>query len=380
MDVFALRAREFPSIGESVYLNAASVAPIPERARLEVERFNARRSSIHLLQEADLTAPLVRSREAAARLVGASPDEIALGGNTSFGINLVAMGLPLEQRRTVVVSDGEFPANVYPWMAMSGATLEVVPTDGRGLPDEERLLERLDGGDVGVFALSAVQFATGYLADVGRFGRFCRERGIVFVVDAIQSLGQVPMDVERCCVDVLATGGHKWLCSPFGSGFAYVRRELHSRLQPRAIGWTSMTASDDFGALTDYRWELRDGARRYEVATPGFQDFVGFSEAVELLLEVGVERIRSHQADITRPLVTWLEQHEAGLQSDLSPERRSGIVTFAPPDPPTVFAALTRAGVVCALREGAIRLAAHLYNTREEMERVVDVLDSWRAR
>jgi len=376
-----LRAREFPHIGESIYLNAASVAPLPTRAVREISSYNSRRQRVHQLSDADFAEPLNRSRAAAATLIGADPDEIALGWNTSFGINLVALGLNRERGRTIVVSDREFPANVYPWMSREDFTLDLVPVRPGGLPDEDRLMERLDQPGVAVFALSSVQFASGYLADLVKFGRFCRERGILFVVDAIQSLGQVPLDVRAANIDVLAAGGHKWLLSPFGTGFAFVRRELHQTIQPRVVGWTSMTASEDISALTDYRWEWREGAKRYEVATLPFQDFAGFAASLELLLEIGVDRIRSHQEQILQPLMQWLQSRpEIVVESDRTPERRSGIVALRHPDGERAFAALTEAGVVCVLREGAIRLSPHIYNLREEIEAVVEILESQGSR
>lgn len=376
IDVEALRKHEFPEIGEAIYMNAASAAPLPTRARRAMERHNDLRGAIHRLSPADFSEPLQKARRAAARLIGAHETEIALGGNTSFGINLAARGLPLEDGATILVSDREFPANVYPWMGRKDARLELFPTDGSGRPDEERLMERLDRGDVSIFALSAVQFANGHTADVERFGRFCRERGIFFVVDAIQAAGVVPLDVQTAKIDVLATGGHKWLCSPFGVGFAYVRRELQERLEPRAIGWTSMAACEDFSSLLDYRWEFVPDARRYETGTPPFQDMLGMAESIELLLEIGVERIHSHVQQVLEPLREWLRgRQDVRSDTDLASPRRSGIMAFRPPGAEAVFQRLEEAGVTCVLREGAIRLAPHLYNTREEMERVVRILE-----
>src|SRR5690606_18334197 len=229
-----------------------------------------------------------------------------LGWNTSFGINLAALALPVPAGATIVVSDREFPANVYPWMACPGATLDLVPTTPAGCPDEDRLFERLDRGDVAVFALSSVQFSTGYRADLARFGRFCRERGIHFVVDGIQSLGQLPLDVEEACIDVLATGGQKWLCAPFGTGFAYVRRELLAAMEPAIVGWTGMTASANVASLVAYQWGFRSDARRFEVSTLPFQDFAGFTASLELLREVGVDAIASHISLLLAPVVAWL--------------------------------------------------------------------------
>ena len=244
-----------------------------------------------------------------------------------------------------------------------------------------RLLERLDRGDVGVFALSSVQFSTGYRADLERFGRVCRERDIFFVVDAIQSLGQIPMDVEAAQIDVLATGGQKWLCAPFGTGFAYVRRDLVERMAPVLVGWTGMTASADLGALTEYRWGLRGDARRFEVATLPFHDFAGFAASLELLEEVGIENVARHTTLLLDPVVDWLREHEeVELVSTLEPDRRSAILSFRTPAVERVFERLSDAGLTCGRREGAIRLAPHLYNDAEDLARVLEVLDSSRAR
>ena len=378
LDVEALRAREFPGVREVSYLNAATMGPIPERARRAVEAYGLRRSRPHELTGDDFDGVMDRARAAAARLIGAGPDEIALGPSTSWGLNVAAHALPAEPGKVIVTTDREFPANVYAWMRQHarGLKLELVPTDARGYPDEERLLERLARGDVAIFALSAVQFANGFVADLPRFARFCAEHGIWFVVDGIQALGQIPVDVRAAGIDVLACGGHKWLCGPFGSGFVYVRRELIPAMEPFLVGWMGMPASLDLTRVLAYEYEFLPDARRFEAANQGFQDIAGFSESVELLLEAGVERIAEHQRDILEPLVDWLQGgREAMLLSDLRPDRRSGILSFRPPAADSVYRALREAGVFCGFREGAIRIAAHLYNNADDVERVVRVLE-----
>jgi cysteine desulfurase / selenocysteine lyase len=380
LDPARIRAAEFPRLKDSIYLNAAATGPIPERAHRALVASQERRLAIQELTDAGSTEALARARSAAARLVGAERDEIALGWNASYGINVAALSLPVEPGTTVVVSDREFPANVYPWMGRQDTRLELVPAAESGRPDEDRLLERLDRGDVSIFAISSVQFATGYRADLAKLGAFCRARGIFFVVDAIQSLGQLPMDVRAMGIDVLAAGGHKWLCSPFGTGFAYVRRELIARMEPRWIGWTGMQACSSLDSLVDYDWTFRKDARRFEGGTLPFDGFAGFAESVGLLLEVGVERIERHVLGVLDPLIAWLRATpEAEILSDLELERRSAILCFRLPDAEAVFDALQRRGVTCAFREGAIRVAPHLYNSREEIERVVEILDGCRA-
>lgn len=377
LDADALRAREFPALVGSCYLNAASHTPIPERTRSVAAQLAARRARVHELGADDFDGALDRARAAAAGLIGAGPDEIALAPNTSFGLNIAAHCLAMEAGQAVVVSDREFPANVYPWMRQHtrGVRVERVPTDVLGRPDEDRILERLDGGDVAVFALSAVQFATGYRADLVRFGQACRERGIRFVVDGIQALGQLPLDVREAQIDILASGGHKWLCSPFGTGFAYIRRELLPELEPHFVGWTGMEACTDLNRLVEYRYEFRTDARRFEAATPGFQDFAGFATSLGLLCEIGVERIQQHQRALLDPLIEALQARpDVQIVTDLTEGRRSGILCFRPADPEGTFAELARAGVVCVLREGAIRISPHLYNTPDDLARVTEVV------
>lgn len=374
----ALRDREFPRVAGSSWLNAASMGPLPERARAAVEAYNRRRSDIGSMRGEDFEPVLARARRAGARLIGADEDEIALLPNTSHGLNLAALSLPLEAGRRVVLSDREFPANVYPWMALErlrGAHVDVIPADAVGNPDEARLLEEVARGDVGILAVSAVQFTSGWVADLEALGRACRAHGTWFVVDGIQAVGQMPLDVHAAGVDVLATGCHKWLCSPFGTGFTYVRREVVERMEPRVVGWTAMAASADLEAVLDYDFAWISGARRFEVATQPWQDYAGMAQSAELVLEADPARIRAHVLGLLEPLAAWLAEREIPVLRDARQERRSGIFAFVPADVARAHRALQRAGVGCVVREGAVRLSPHLYNQPEDIGRVMDVLE-----
>src|SRR5688572_24255679 len=164
---------EFPWTAEAAYLNAASIGPLPERSRRAVEEFAALRAAPHRMQERHFFPLLTQARGLAARLINADPDEIALATNTSYGINLAARSLPLRPGDAVVLSDREFPANVYPWLALRdrGVRVEVVPVTAEGWPDEARLLDRVQDPRVRVLAVSLVQFGTGYAVDLDRVSR-----------------------------------------------------------------------------------------------------------------------------------------------------------------------------------------------------------------
>lgn len=377
VDIARLRAHEFPwsDRGDVVYLNHASTGPLPQRSVRVVAEFTALRSEPHLITEEMEFGTLVACRERLAAMLRASPDEIAMMVNTSYGINLAARSLRLQPDDVVLTFDREFPANVYPWMALErdGVRLDRIPGAG-DLPDEAALLAALDRPRVRVVSISWVQFATGYRADLQRIGRACRERGIIFVVDAIQGLGAASLDLRDTPVDILACGGQKWLLSPWGTGFVYVRRGLVERLEPTAVSWMAFDASDDFSRLVDYDFEFRRTARRFEMITLPYQEFAGMSASLELLGEAGDAVERGITAHCDR-LVDW-----AGCRKDCRlvtpPDRaqRAGIIAIAPRDPDAVSARLTAAGVVHALREGAIRLSPHFYNTPEEIDRALELL------
>ena len=371
----ALRAAEFPWTAETIYLNNASIGPLPERTRLALNEFNRRRAAPHTLPDRELFAMLADTRGKLARLVGAAPEEIGLTVNTGFGIGMAARALPLEPGDIVLVSDKEFPANVYPWLRLGdrGVAMELVPTTPEGWPDEARLLERLQDPRVRALAVSLVQFSNGYLVDLDRLSRATRETGALLVVDAIQGIGQLPVDLSRTPVDVLACGGQKWLLSPWGSGFVYVRRDLIAALDPAITGWLSFEGTDDLTRLTRYDDTLRADARRFELMTLPYQDFAGLNSSLELLLGLGVESIEEHLRTLHAPVVHWAERSGARIASPRGASA-SGILCVAPSDVQDAHRRLKAARIVCSLREGALRFSPHCYNTVAEMERVAHVL------
>ncbi len=372
-----LRNREFPWTAATTYLNAASVGPIPERTRLALEAFNAKRTAPHLLPDREMLAVHAAARAAAAQLLGAGTEEIALTPNTSTGLNIAAGALPLGAGDVVLLSDREFPANVYPWLAQQrrGVVVERAPVTPRGFPDEEYLVERLTDPRVRILAVSMVQFSNGWRADLARLGEACRANGVHLVVDAIQGLGVTPCDVRALSVAVLACGGQKWLLGPWGSGFCYVRRDLISALHPPVVGWTAYQGMDDYTNLLCYEERLLDDARRFEVSSVATQDHLGLTTSIGLLLELGVEVIARYLASLGQTVLDWAARRGVAVTSPTDDLHRSQIVCIAPPDAKEAHRRLRQAGIVCSFREGAIRLAPHCYNTLEEMEKVVDVLD-----
>ncbi len=374
-----VRAAEFPWTARTdvTYLNHASTGPMPQRTVRALHEFELLRAEPWRLTPGLQFGILARARELCARLVGASAPEIALMVNTTYGLNVAAGVLPLEPGDVVVSSDREFPANVYPWMALErtrGVTCHRLPCRD-GLADEDALLRALDEPRVRVLTVSWVSFETGQRLNLARLGAACRARGIWFVVDAIQGVGAAPIDVAACHIDFLACGGQKWLLSPWGTGFLYVRDELARRFEPQVVGWLSVPTSEDFTRLCDYDLTYYEDARRYEVLTLPFQDFAGFIASLELFFDVGLDAVHAAVAERTAQIARWATT-TAGVRlvTPADPARRAGIISLVPRDPVAASQRLAAGGVSHSLREGAVRLAPHFYTTAEEVERALHIL------
>jgi cysteine desulfurase / selenocysteine lyase len=282
----------------------------------------------------------------------------------------------------IVLPDGEFPANVHAWLGLErahGFRVERVPLDERGCPDEEALLDRVRRGDVCALAISAVQFNTGYRADLEALGAACAAHDVLFVVDAIQAVGVTPLDVVAARIDVLACGGQKWLCGPFGTGFAYVRRDLVHDYAPELPGWLAFESSLDFPRLLEYRLDLWDDARRFETGSLGLQGFVGLAAAAELIDELGVHAIAAHVAALHEPLMRWALDTPGVRVPVAEPDRRAGVLAVHVNDAAVAQRALQAARITIVPPDGALRFAPHFYNTHDDIAAAVDVLNTLHA-
>ena len=379
-DVKALRTREFPwaERGESIYLDHASTGPIPMRTRDALAAFGLRRAEPFRLTPDDLYPVHAKAREACARLIGAKPSTIALMTNTSHGVNLAARSLPYGKGDVILSTHGEFPANVYPWIAAAhdrGAEFRLLPLAG-DWPDEAALMRAIETDPrVKVVSLSWVSFWSGHRYDIAAIGAACRSRGIHFFVDAIQGLGPLALDVVAANVDVLACGAQKWLVSPWGVGFAYVREELIAKLEPAEVGWWAQATSGDYAKFLDYDARWADDARRFEVITLDFVGFNAMAESIGLLLETGPKAIEAHVTALADRALAFADD-TAGVEfvTPREPSRRAGVLAFRTKDVAKSSERLTAAKVAHSVRTGCIRLAPHFYNTADELDAALALL------
>jgi selenocysteine lyase/cysteine desulfurase len=370
MDIPAIRA-QFPLLSEVTYLEHSATGPLSLPVR------QAAAEALAMQAEGSRGVPRLQAevpvlKDKIARLIGASPREIALVRNTAEGLSIVAGGIRWREGDCVVTDNIEFPANVYPWLnleARFGVTTTLVPArDGRVRADD---LVAACQARTRVVAVSFVQFSNGYRTDLDRLGAFCRERGIFLCVDGIQGLGALPLDVSKTPVDFLSCGGHKWLLGPLGLGFLYLRRELQAQLWPVEVGHHSVLQDQEH--YTSYNLTFRDDAEKFEASVPNFVGVFGLSRSLDLFHSVGQAAITGRILALTDRLCEGLVQSGYRLLSPREPEEKSGAVTFvsARHGSKELHERLREARIIVSLREGAIRVSPHFYNTEDEIDRLL---------
>lgn len=366
---------EFPQDPDICYLNHAAVAPWPKRAEEAVIAFameNTRQGARDYPRWVQLERTL---RNQFQTLLNApSKEDIALVKNTSEALSLVAMGLDWEAGDEVLLSDQEFPSNRIPWQALENQGVCIRQVSLRGEDPEAALIAAM-GPSTRLLSISSVQYASGLRMDLQRLGRACRERDILFCVDAIQSLGALPLDVQAIDCDFAMADGHKWLLGPEGLGVFYCRKSARERLKLMQFGWHMVEALGDYDRED---WVPASSARRFEPGSPNTLAQHALSASLGLLLEVGADRIQQALQQRTAYLLHSISALPgARILSPTLPERRAGIVTFslANTDNNWLHKELMNAGVICATRGGGVRWSPHFYTPQQVLDQALNVLN-----
>jgi cysteine desulfurase/selenocysteine lyase len=366
--------REFPVRRNFVYFNHAAVGPLPRRV---ADAITAHVENARDRGAADWRkwyATIERAREKAARFLGADRSEIALLPSTSWALNLTARSLAWAPGDNVVGDDMEFPSNSLPWKLLENVGVEYrAAANQAGRITLEDLARRVDSR-TRVVAVSWVAFHNGFVYPIDEIGRFCRERGILFVVDAIQGLGALALDLTKTPVDVLAADAHKWLLGQEGCTVFYVREAVRDRLPVTFGGWWNTKGEEsEKGFLGEL--EFYKSARRYEPGSLPTAQIAGLEAAIDLLTEAGMETVRSRILQTVEKLAEGLAAR--GWRITTPEPFSSGILAAVPPesDPRAVAKALEERGIIVAPREGAVRFSPHFYNDTDEAERLLAAID-----
>jgi selenocysteine lyase/cysteine desulfurase len=373
-DLLAYRD-EFPILSRKIYLNSCSLGPLSRRSMAAMARFQENWNDFGAQAWYGLwMGEIAALREKFARLIGARPHEIAIAPNVSSALSEVSTGLDLGERNRVILADMDFPTLAYQWLVKqrTGTEVAFVESPDRISLPAELFASALDER-TGLVATSRVFYLSGYIQDVGRLARMAHERGALLLVDDYQGTGQIPLDVKALDIDILVTGTLKWLMGGPGVAFIYVREELIPRLRPTVTGWWG--ARDQFQfRTTDF--DFRDDAARLEAGTPAVAAIFAASAALDIVLEIGVERIRERSRYLADDVVRRAQARGWQVNSPLDGGQRSSIVMLRLERPEDLVRGLTERGIIVDYRPGLLRISPNFYNTVEENVAIMSALDA----
>jgi selenocysteine lyase/cysteine desulfurase len=372
----ALRQHEFPVTKDKIFLAHAGVCALPRRVAQAIS--DCALQGMLGDQEEFVLRRIAEARQAGSKLLHCQPEEVSLVGPTSLALSYVAAGLAFRRGDNVLIYHDDYPSNVYPWMALAekGVQVRLLNTRGLGALRKVDVMGQVDE-QTRLVALASAHFISGQRIELDAIGQFLRERGILFCVDGIQTLGAFPTTVEH--VDFLAADSHKWLLGPCGAGVFYVKSDLQAKLNPPVYGWHNVR-NPNFVAQD--KIEFRGGAAKFEAGTHNLVGLAGLLAAMELALEIGVDTITAELARKRAWLVpALLAKGYSVLNPELKPETSGGITSFYQPgqDLGPLHKKLTEAGVIVSLRgdrkgQNYLRLSPHFYNTDAELHRLLELL------
>ena len=364
---------EFPIFQRGTYFNTCSLGALSTRVASAVRQFTELwDASGAAAWYGPWSAEIERLRERFAALIGAWPDEIAIFPSVTTALTAVASAFEYRARPRVVISDLEFPTTVYQWLVKEpgGVTLEMIHSPDRLTVPVDAYARAADA-HTQLLVASHVYFTSGVIQDIAAVARVAHQHGAHCLIDAYQSIGQLPTDVHAAGVDFLITGGLKWLLGGPGVAYLYVRRELAPQLRPTNVGWF---AHRDQFAFDIQRFTYADGARRFEGGTPPVAAVYAGRAGLDIVAELGVSRIRTRQIELVAAVVEEARRLRLRPRTPAHTEDLAGIVTIPRDDPKAVVATLSQRGIIVDARPGLVRLSPYFYNTLEECARVVAVI------
>jgi kynureninase len=368
---------EFPILSRKTYLNSCSLGALSHRAEARIQQFHedwhnygaSAWYEIWLGRVADL-----RGRVAA--MLGARETEIAVTHSTSTALSSIASAIDYGKRNKVVVAELDFPTLPYQWLTKPDVEVVYVPSDDGATVRPERFAEYVDDRTA-LVATSHVYYATGAIQNLRAIGDIAHQHGAMFLVDAYQGIGQVPLNLSESNIDIYVAGPLKWMLGGPGLAYLYVRSELIEQLTPRIAGWFG--ARDQF-AFDAQHFEFKDDARRFELGTPALHMVHSALGGQEIIDEVTVPRIRERNAYLTELLIEKARAADFRIRAAATAEERSAILMIAMGDPKGAVNHLAERGIIIDYRPGHVRVSPHFYNMESELDLVIEELARWRSR
>lgn len=375
------RAGDFGPFAGRVWLNCAHQAPLPKVAAAAARAaFDWKVQPWELTTERFNGVP-ARLRESAARLIGADPADVILANSASYGLHLLANGIDWREGDEVLCMRGDFPSDILPWLGLERQGVRVRQLEPRAQVLSADEVAAAIAPRTRLLCLTWVHSFSGHAIDLDAVGAVCRDRGVLFVANVSQALGARPLDVSTAPVDAIVCAGWKWLCGPYATGLCWMRPDLLADLVYNQTYWLSMLTSDDLGQeALDLTLATGVGGRRYDVfGTANFFNFAPFAASIEYLMALGIDTVRDHDNALVERFIAGLPRDGFDLLSPEAGPARSTLVLISAKDRArnrAIHERLAAEHVHVAFRAGSLRVAPHVYNTADDIDRALAALVS----
>jgi len=369
---------DFVPLEGKIWLNAASEGPLPIAAAQTLQEAVEWKSKPYLLNNDKFVLVPYELKQSIGRLIGVNDRDVILGNSASYGLHILANGIAWQSGDEILLMQNDFPTDIFPWLALErqGVRIIQIPPKERVLSPDELLTNITD--KTRLFCISQVHTFSGIILEIEKFAQICKDKGILFVLNLSQSAGAMPVDVSGFAVDAIVCAGYKWLCGPYGTGFIWIKPELRDQLNLNHAYWTALLSAEELKQEGPLFLKDLNTARKYDIfGTANFFNFVPFKTAIDYLMDIGLDKISVHNMGLIDKFINELNYDSYHLISPKEGPRRSNLVVLSHKNKDKneeIFNTLFSQGIYTALWKGNLRISPHVYNTEDEIGRLLDVL------
>ena len=373
---------EFVPFNERIWLNTAHQGPIPKKAVEAIQQAVKNKISPSLIEDDSFIRVPLSLNENLGKLICTPADDIILGNSTTYGLHILANGIPLKEGDEVLLVCGDFPASIVSWLGLKKKGISIRFLEPKGdIIQPEELMKGINS-KTKVFCTSCVNSFNGYTIDIKSLGEICRSKGIYFIVNGSQAIGAKSINVSNLQIDAITSCGFKWLCGPYATGFIWIRPELRKQLNYNNNYWLTMQGDRSLNDMKDQNFDLQNDntGNKYDVfCMANFFNFMPWTESVRLLVEMGMDKVETYDHYLVNYMIDNLDYAKYKLLSPQNNSNQSALVVISNKDQninTKVYGLLKSNKIDIALREGNLRISPHIFNQNSDLEKLLELLNS----
>ncbi len=373
-------ARDFGPFNGKIWLNSASEGALPKIARKALQAAISWKINPTTLTHQHFIDVPAKLKDAIGRLLSVSSEDVILGNSATYGIHLLANGLPFKPDDEILLMRNDFPTDILPWLTLESRGVKVHQWPSRGPVITPEEIVKAITAKTRLICLPHVHTFSGYVLDIAAIGKVCRQRGIIFVVNFSQSAGYIPLNLKKLPIDAMTCAGFKWLCGPYGTGFCWIKKEIRETMcYPQAF-WVNVMSPEELAGNGELRFTAQNSAKSFDVfGTANFFNFVPLTASIEYLLKIGIDKVQTLIKERVGAFVEGLDKDSYVLISASEERRRSALIVFSHRDPAKnnmIFRKFLQKGIGIAKWKGNLRIAPHIFNTYSDIEKTLKILES----